>query len=231
MVVLLIYPVLFFAVRYVISKGVSRLMAERLMQQRNAAVRVVNEILTSTIFNVIVNIIVFLVAIYSLRGHLGEKQLVLVISTVYAASVLHASFKFVFNAYWIYDLSWYLLRHGVHGLRAWLRSHVAREVHTRFLQMGWLKRLAYKFSGAPREEDLIEILTREIWKVVMIKVFATVVIIFVYISVFSLHTRPVLIQEVTRLNWLQAFLWPFGFSIDYFMHTHIADWIEHALRF
>lgn len=206
-------------------------MAERLIQQRNAAVRVVNEILTSTIFNVIVNITVFLVAIYGLRGYLREKQLVLVVSTVYAASVLHVGFKFALNAYWIYDLSRYLLRHGVHGPRAWLRSHVAREVHTRFQQMSWLKHLAYKFSGAPRAEDLIEILTREIWKVIMTKVFATVAIIVVYISVFSLHTRPILIQETTRLNWLQAFLWPFGFSIDYFMHTHIASWIKQALRF
>jgi len=117
------------------------------------------------------------------------------------------------------------------GPREWLHSHVAREVHTRFQQMGWLKRLVYKFVGTPREEDLIEILTREIWKVIMTKVFATIVIIVVYISVFSLHTRPILIQETIRLNWLQAFLWPFGFSIDYFLHTHIANWIEHALSF
>jgi len=93
------------------SEGFSRLMSKQLMQQRNAAVRVVNDIFMSTIFNVIVNIIVFLMAIYALRGHLREKQQVLVISTVYAASGLHVGFKFALNSYWIYDLSRYLLRH------------------------------------------------------------------------------------------------------------------------
>src|SRR5574341_671239 len=139
---LLLFPALFFVVRYAISEGVSGLIAERLLQQRNAAVRVVNKIFTSTIFNVAVNVTVFLVAIYSLRDYLGEKRLVFVISMVYAASVLHASFKFARNAYWVYDVSLYIWRHGVHGPRAWLRSHVAGEVHARFQQMGWLKRLA-----------------------------------------------------------------------------------------
>ena len=227
----LFFPVLFFAVRYVIAQGASRLIAERITQARGAALRVVNEIFLSTTLNVIVNIGVLLVAIHGLGGRLPEKQLVLVVSTVYAASVLHVGFKFALNAYWIYDVSRYLLRHGVHGPRAWVRSHVAREVHARFQRMGWLKRLAYAFSGAPRKEDLVEILAREIWRVVMFKVFATLAIIAVYTIVFSLHMRPVLVEEATRLNWLQAFLWPFGFSLDYFLHTHIAAWIEHALHF
>jgi len=227
----LIFPVLFFAVRHAIAQGVSRLMAERITQVRSAALRVVNEIFMSTILNVIVNVAVLLVAVYGLRGRLPGKELVLVVSTVYAASVLHVGFKFALNAYWIYDISRYLLRHGVRGPRAWVRSHVAREVHARFQQMGRLKRLVHAFSGAPRKEDLIEILTREIWQVVMFKVFATLVIIVVYTIVFSFHTRPILVEEATRLNWIQAFLWPFGFALDYFLHTHIAVWIERALRF
>lgn len=231
MLYLLSFPALFLVLRSAMSEGISRMMGKRLTQQRNAAVRVINEILTSTIFNVIVNITVLLVAIYGLKGHLREKSQVLAVSTVYAASVLHVGIKFALNAWWIYDLSRYLLRHGVHGPREWLRSHVALEVQARFQQMGWLARMAYNFSGVPKKEDLIEILTRKIWKIVMIKVFATVAIIVLYVGVFSLYTRPILIREATRLNWLQAFLWPFGFSIDYFFHTHIANWIKQALRF
>jgi len=227
----LLFPVLFFAVRYAIAQGASRLIAERITQARSAALRVVNEIFLSTTLNVIVNIGALLGAIYGLHGRLPERELVLVVSTVYAASVLHVGLKFALNAYWIYDVSCYLLRHGVHGPRAWVRSHVAREVHRRFQQMGWLKRLAYAFSGAPRKEDLVEILTREIWQVAVFKVFATVAIIAVYTIVFSLHTRPILVEEATRLNWLQAFLWPFGYSLDYFFHTHSTAWIERALRF
>lgn len=114
---------------------------------------------------------------------------------------------------------------------AWLRSHVAREVQGRFERMGWLKRLAYAVSGAPKKSDLIDILTREIWAVTAVKALATVALIVVYTAVFSLHIRPILIEETTRLNWLQAFLWPFGFSVDYFLHTHLTAWIARALQF
>jgi hypothetical protein len=227
----LLLPALFFAGRYALSGAVTRLVTRRLWTQRYAAVRAVNTILFSTLIDVSVNVSVLLAAVYGLRGHLPAQQLVLVVCSVYAASVLHAGVKLVLNAYWIGDLSRYLLLHGLRGPKAWLRAHVASEVHAHFRQMGLLKRLAYVLSGAPRCDELIELLTREIWKVVATKLFAIVVIVLVYVAVFSLHTRPVLIADATRLNWLQAFLWPFAYAVDYFLPTRLAAWIEGALRF
>jgi len=228
---LLAYPLLFLIFRHLVTRRVSRVLVERIAHGRSAALRVVNEIFLSTLLNATVNISVFMVAAYGLRGRLPHAELVLVISTVYAASVLHVVIKFARNAWWFYDISRYVLRHGVHGPRAWLRSHVAREVQGRFERMGWLKRLAYAVSGAPKKSDLIDILTREIWAVTAVKALATVALIVVYTAVFSLHIRPILIEETTRLNWLQAFLWPFGFSVDYFLHTHLTAWIARALQF
>jgi hypothetical protein len=97
--------------------------------------------------------------------------------------------------------------------------------------MGLIRRLAYVLSGAPPREELIDILTREIWPVVATKFFTIIAIIVVYVAVFSLHTRPLLIAETTHLNWLQAFLWPFAYAIDYFLPTRFAAWIAGALRF
>lgn len=228
---LLVYPLLFLAFRHLVTRGVSRAIVERITHVRSAALRVVNEIFLSTILNATMNIAVFMVAVYALRGHLPQRELVLVISTVYAASVLNVCIKFVRNSYWFFDISRYVMRHGVHGPRAWLRSHVAREVQGRFDRMGWFKRLAYAFSGAPKKSELIEILTREIWAVGVVKILATVTLMVVYTAVFTLHIRPILIEETTRLNWIQAFLWPFGFSVDYFLHTHLVAWIGRALRF
>ncbi len=228
---LLFFPVMYFFARYAMCESFSRLMASRLAHHRHAAVSVINEIFTSTVINVTVNVVVFLAAFYGLRGHLPHKQLVLVITTVYAGSVLHVLIKCVLNAYWIYDVSRYLLRHGIYGPRAWLRSHIAGEVHARFRQMGFLKRTAYALSGAPKEADLIELLTRDIWKVVLTKALATVAILAIYVMAFTLYTRPVLLEEATGMNWVQAFLWPFGFSFDHFLHTHIAAWIRHTLSF
>jgi hypothetical protein len=225
----LLLPALFVAARYVVAEGTTRVFAHQLARARHAAVRAVNEIFISTVVSVVINVSVLLVAIHGLRDRLPGTQLVLVISTVYAASVLHAALKLAANAYWISELSRYLLRHGVHGPKAWLRFYVARTVQTRFQQMGALRRLAYRFSGAPRPIDLIEILTREIWTLVAAKLVAIVVIVVVYIAIFSLYTRPILVKEVTHLNWLQAFLWPFGFAIDHFLDTRTTVWIETAL--
>jgi hypothetical protein len=191
----------------------------------------VNEIFFSTLINVSVNVGVLLAAVYGLRERLPAQQLVLIVCSVYAASVLHAGVKLALNAWWIADLGRHLLRHGVHGPKAWVRERVAREVHAHFRHMGWLRRLVYPLSGAPRREELIELLTREIWPVVATKLLTILAIVVTYVAVFSLHTRPVLIAEATHLNWLQAFLWPFAYAIDYFLSTHLAAWIEGALRF
>jgi len=202
----LFFPAMYFIARYAMCQSVTRLMAQRLAHQRHAAVRIINEIFTSTIINVTVNVVIFLVAVYGLRSHLPHKQLVLVITTVYAGSVLHVVIKCMLNAYWIYDISRYLLRHGIYGPRAWLHSHIAGEVHARFRRMGFLGRLVYGLTGAPREAELIELLTRDILKVVLTKVLATLAILVIYVTAFTLTTRPVLLEEATGMNWMQAFL-------------------------
>jgi hypothetical protein len=139
-----------------------------------------------------------MIAIYGFHNVLTDKQLVLLVSTVYAGTVLHVIFKFLVNSYWIYEMSRYVARHGINGPKAWLRSHVERDIHARFLQMTWLSRMAYRFSGAPNQHQLIETLTHEIWRVVVIKTVAIFVIIGLYIAIFALFTRPILIQEATH---------------------------------
>jgi hypothetical protein len=61
--------------------------------------------------------------------------------------------------------------------------------------------------------------------VIVARVVATVVVIALYVVIFVLYTRPILIHEATHLNWGQAFLWPFAFSVDYFLHTNTRAWI------
>jgi hypothetical protein len=227
----LLLPALLFAARHALAEGSARVLSGRLAMARHAAVRAVNELLVSTAVNVGVNVALLLLAVYGLRGRLPPEQVVLAVASVYATSVLHAALKLVTNGYWIYELARYLLRHGWHGPRAWLRAHVAREVESHFRGMGALRRLAYRFSGAPPARDLVEILTRQIWGLVAARVAMLVAVVALYIALFALYTRPILIAEATRLNWVLAFLWPFGFAIDYFLHTGIAAWIERALRF
>lgn len=224
------FPAAFFAARLLASEAVSRVLVAKLVTVRMAAVRAVNSMLLSTLVNVSVNVVVLLAAVYGLRGRLAERELVLVIATVYAASVLHAGIKFALNAWWIIDLTGFLCRHGVHGPKAWLRTQVQGQVEAYFTRMGTWRRFAYRISGAPRPTYLVEMITREVWTVVAARIVATAAILAVYLAIFLLYTRPILIHEATRLNWLQAFLWPFGFSVDYFLGTHTAEWITSALH-
>ena len=231
MIAPLLFPVMFFAARYLLTEAGTRVLVRRLTTARHAAVRAVNALFASTVLNVSVNVVVLLMAVYALRGSLTTDQRVLVVTTVYAAGVLHAALKLLTNVYWIWELSRYLLRHGVHGPQVWLRSRITRDVGAHFRNMGMLRRIAYRFSGAPRPRDLIEILTREIWALVAAKLGLLLAVVVLYVVVFSLYTRPLLVEAATRLNWVQAFLWPFGYSIDFFLDTRIAAWIESALRF
>jgi hypothetical protein len=150
---------------------------------------------------------------------------------VYVASVLHGGIRVALNAWWIADLAGYLWRHGVRGPKAWVRAQVRRQVDAHFARLGWWRRFAYRFSGAPPPAQLAELITHEVWTVVTARVVATTLVVAAYLAIFVLYTRPILITEATRLNWLQAFLWPFGFSVDYFLHTRTTDWIASALRF
>jgi hypothetical protein len=222
----LLLPALFLATRLVVSECAARALARRLTRARQAAVRVINGMLASTLVNVGVNVCALLAATEGLRHRLPQDQLVLVVASVYAASVLHAGLKLVSSASSICELSRCLLQHGVHGPRQYLRSHVAREIHAHFQAMGLWRRLAYRLSGAPHPSDLVEVLTREIWKLVAVRVAALATVVILYIAIFTLYTRPLLLEETTRLDWLQAFLWPFGYSVDYFFGTGITAWIN-----
>jgi hypothetical protein len=147
---------MFLVGRYLASEGLTRVVAARIGTARLVAVRAVNAMLLSTLINVSVNIGVLFAAVYGLHGRLGERQLVLVVATVYAASALHAAIKLILNAWWIADLTRYLWRHGVHGPKAWLHAQVRRQVDAHFVQAGLLRRVAYRLSGAPRPSELAE---------------------------------------------------------------------------
>jgi hypothetical protein len=231
MIELLLFPATFFAARLLLTETAARLLTRKLTGARHAAVHAVNELFATSVLNVSVNVAVLLVTVYGLRGRLAHDQLVLVISTVYAASVLHAGLKLLTNGYWIWELSRFLLRHGIHGPKAWLRARITRDVEAHFQNMGVWRRIVYRFSDAPRPRDLVEMLTREIWALVTAKLVMLLAVMALYVVVFSLHTRPLLVEEATHLNWLQAFFWPFGYSMDIFFGTNLTAWIESQLQF
>jgi len=87
-------------------------------------------------------------------------------------------------------------------------------------------RLVHRLGRGPKREDLIELTTRDVWRLVYARLLLLVFMVTAYIFIFNVWTRPLLLRETTGLGWLQAFLWPFAHSVDYFFGTQTSSWIR-----
>lgn len=220
------FPLIMLAARMITAHLMSQAVAAHLATGLGRAERVINATLVSTLSQFGLNIAVLLFAVYGLRGRIAPQTLELVVTSVYAASILHVMARFVMNFGLVLELARHLLLHGWHAPRAWIRTQVAREIDAHLARVGWLTRLVHRLSAGPKREDLIELTTHEVWRVVYTRLLLLLFLVMAYILIFNLWTRPLLLKESTGLGWLQAFLWPFAHSVDYFFGTHTSSWVR-----
>jgi hypothetical protein len=186
----------------------------------------ISDALVSTLSHLGLNVGVFLVAVYGLRGQAAPGLVELVVTSIYAASVLHFTLHFVLQFRLMKELATHLLLHGWHAPRAWIRTQVTREIDAHLARMGWLTRLVHQLGPGPKREDLIELSTREVWRLVYARLLLLLFVVTAYILIFNICTRPLLLREATGFGWFQAFLWPFAHSVDYFFGTQTSSWIR-----
>jgi hypothetical protein len=220
------YPLIYVVARMIAARLMSRAVAAHLASGRSRAERMINEALVSTLTQLGLNVTAFLAAVYGLRGRIAPGMVELVVTSVYAASVLHVVVRFVLQFMLVRELAAHLLAHGWHAPRMWVRTRVAREIDARLARMGWLTRLVHRLGPGPKREDLIELTTREVWQLVYARLFLLLFLVAAYILIFNAWTRPLLLREATGLGWLQAFLWPFAHSVDYFFGTQTSSWVR-----
>ena len=210
----------------IVGQLMTRTVAARLAAGHSRAERMISDALVSTLSQLGLNVAVFLIAVYGLRGRIAPGLVELVVTSVYAASVLHFTSRFVLQFRLMKELAAHLLLHGWHAPRAWIRTQVTREIDARLARMGWLTRLIHRLGPGPKREDLIELSTREVWRLVYARLLLLLFMVTAYILIFNVWTRPLLLREATGLGWLQAFLWPFAHSVDYFFGTQTSSWIR-----
>lgn len=220
------FPLILVAARMITAHWMSQAVAAHLATGRSRAERAINATLVSTLSQFGLNIALLLFAAYGLRGRVTPHVLELVVTSVYAASILHVMSRFVVNFGLVKEFARHLLLHGWHAPRAWIRTQVAREIDAHLARTGWLVRLVHRLSSGPKREDLIELTTREVWRLVYIRLLLLLFIVTAYILIFNIWTRPLLLKEATGLGWLQAFLWPFAYSVDYFLGTRACSWVQ-----
>ena len=220
------FPLIYVVARMIAVHVMSRTVAAHLATGRNRAERMINDALVSTLTQLGLNVAVFLIAVYALRGRVAPGAVELVVTSVYAASVLHFMTRLVSQFSLMRELVAHLFLHGWRAPRAWIRTQVAREIDSRLARMGWLTRWVHRLGPGPRREDLIELTTREVWRLVYARLLLLLFMVTAYIVIFNVWTRPLLLRDATGLGWLQAFLWPFAHSVDYFFGTQTSGWIR-----
>jgi len=219
-------PLIYVATRMIVGQLMTRTVAARLAAGHSRAERMISDALVSTLSQLGLNVAVFLVAVYGLRSRIAPGMVELIVTSVYAASVLHFASRFILQFRLMKELAAHLLLHGWHAPRAWIRTQVTREIDARLARMGWLTRLVHRLGRGPKREDLIELTTRDVWRLVYARLLLLVFMVTAYIFIFNVWTRPLLLRETTGLGWLQAFLWPFAHSVDYFFGTQTSSWIR-----
>lgn len=220
------FPLIYVAVRMIAGHLMTRAVAARLAAGRGRAERMINDALVSALTQLGLNVTVFLIAVYGLHGWTAPGTVELVVTSVYAASVLHFLSRFVSQFSLIRELAAHLFSHGWRAPRAWIRTQVASEIDARMARMGWLTRLVHRLGPGPKREDLIELTTREVWRLVYARLLLLLFMVTAYIFIFNVWTRPLLLREATGLGWLQAFLWPFAHSVDHFFGTQTSSWVR-----
>jgi hypothetical protein len=220
------FPLIYVVARMIAGHLMTRTVAARLAAGRNRSERMINDALVSTLTQLGLNVAVFLVAVYGLRGRVAPGMVELVVTSVYAASVLHFMSRLVLQFRLVREFAVHLLLHGRHAPRAWIRTQVTREIDARLARMGWLTRWVHRLGPWPKREDLIELTTREVWRLVYARLLLLLLMVTAYIIIFNVWTRPLLLRESTGLGWFQAFLWPFAHSVDYFFGTQTSRWIR-----
>jgi len=221
-----LYAFGFFLFRYGLSVLVTGVIAAHITDGRRNVLRVINATLASTLFNITVNVTVFLFAVYGLQSWLGRHAAAIVITSVYAGSVMHMGFTVLSRYRLVADIARHVARHGWHGPKRWVRTQIARAVENRFVEMNMLQKWAYRVAGGPAPNKLTDAITRQVWPLVAARGTGLVVVVAIYVVVFNLFTRPVLLEHTTGLNWLQAFAWPFALAIDEVFGTRLAEWVR-----
>jgi len=188
---------------------------------------------TAQIIKIAVNVLLLLVAVYGAGWLLNRSTSVLVICSVYMASVVESLVRLVRGLPDIFSL---LFVHRGNP-RSFISRRVQREVYQRLVEAdargSIFTRLFKRIMLRSNEElarEVAQKATPAIWKRVFGRFAATAMALAAYIVVFRFLVAPHLITGHTKLTVWQALLYPVAYASDYFFGTSFVKYV-HTLRF
>ncbi|HUI68262.1 MAG TPA: hypothetical protein VL087_08630 [Nitrospirota bacterium] len=188
---------------------------------------------TGQIVKIIVNIILLLIAVYGTGWILTRRMSVLVICSVYMASVVESLVRLLQGLPDIFSL---IFVHNGHP-RSFISRRVHREVYLRLVEAdargSIFRRLFKQIMLRSNEEIAREVahkVTPAIWSRVVGRLIATTTALVAYIIFFRFLVAPYIITGHTKLTVWQALLYPVAYASDYFFGTSFMKYV-HSIRF
>jgi len=188
---------------------------------------------TAQIVKSVVNVLFLLVAVYGAGWVLSRRTSVLVICTVYMASVVEGLVRLLRALPDLFSLLF--VHHG--NPRSFISGRVHREVYLRLVEAdarsSIFKRLLKQLMLRSNEELAREVArkaTPAIWRRVLGRFALTATALVAYIVVFRFMVAPYLITGHTKLTVWQALLYPVAYASDYFFGTSFLHYVR-SLRF
>jgi len=188
---------------------------------------------TAQTVKIIVNIILLLIAVYGTGWILTRRMSVLVICSVYMASVVESLVRLLQG---LPDIVSLIFVHHGHP-RSFISTRVHREVYLRLVEAdargSIFRRLFKQIMLRSNEEIAREVAhkaTPAIWSRVVGRLIATTTALVAYIIFFRFLVAPYIITGHTKLTVWQALLYPVAYASDYFFGTSFVKYV-HSIRF
>ncbi len=194
------------------------------------SVRRIFALLTELMVRIAVNVLLLLVAVYGSRLFLGRHVSVIVICSVYMASIVESIVRLLRG---LPDIFLFTIKHRF-NLRSYINARIRQEVLERLYREDvrglFFKRLFKKVMLHSNEQIAYEVAqkaTPAIWNRVLARLLITVTSLVIYVVVFRFVVAPYLVTRFTKLTIWQALLYPLAFASDFFFGTHFEKWVQH----
>ncbi len=190
-------------------------------------------LLTTQIVKIVVNVLLLVVAVYGSGWFLKRGMSVLVICSVYMASVIEGVVRLIRGLPDLFSLVF--VHYG--RPRSFISSRVQQEVLRRLgeadARSSIFRRLFKQVMLRSNEEisrEVAQKATSAVWGRVVGRFVATTAALVAYIVFFRFLVAPYLVTQYTKLTVWQALLYPIAYASDYFFGTSFVKYV-HSIRF
>ena len=170
----------------------------------------VAKMVSHTFMNIFINVVSILLMVFVVRFFVTFNTFLLLIFSIYFASILHSSMNFIKNLPKILSFIF------IHKFS--ITSLLREEAQKRIDEKNFFERMFIEITGGVNN-----IVSDELWPSLIEKFLKLVVVMGIYIAVFRLFLLPILVDEYTHFNMFQLALYPFCLSVDYFLGTNLLS--------